>query len=59
MRIWALVRSTGPRVVVVKVHGGRAGPVHRNFYYSVMFWILYDGGNDSGAGGFTTLVLLA
>ena len=50
MLIWALVRSTGPRVVAVKVH--------RKFYYSVMFWILYDGGNGGAAGGFTTLVRL-
>ena len=58
MLIWALVRSTGPRVVVVKVHGGRASPVHRTFYCCVMFWILYDGANGSGAGVFTMLVLL-
>ena len=50
MLIWALVRSTGPRVVVVKVH--------RKFDYSVMFWIFYDGGNGGAAGGFTTLVRL-
>ena len=58
MLIWALVRSTGPRVVVVKVQRGRAGHVHRNFYYCVMFWIPYDGANGSGAGGFNTLVRL-
>ena len=58
MLIWALVRSTGPRVVVVKVQRGRAGHVHRTFYCCVMFWILYDGGNGSGAGDFTMLVLL-
>ena len=45
MLIWALVRSTGPRVAVVKVH--------RKFYYSVI-----DVGNGGAAGGFTTLVLL-
>ena len=58
MLILALVRSTGPRVVVVKVHGGRVGLAHMNFYYSVMFWILYDGANGSGAGGVIMLVLL-